>query len=100
MQTDEQEIRRLVARRMAATKVRDIETILSLMAEEVVFLLPGQPPMVGKSAFAAAAQAQSTQPALQFDGTSEIQEINILGEWAFMWTNYRSQLLRPKALPQ
>jgi ketosteroid isomerase-like protein len=53
------------------------------MAEEVVFLLPGQPPMVGKSAFAAAAQAQSTQPALQFDGTSEIQEINILGEWAF-----------------
>ena len=82
------------------TKVGGIETILSLMAEEVVFLLPGQPPMVGKSAFAAAAQAQSTQSAPQFDGTSEIQEINILGEWAFMWTNYRSQLLRPKALPQ
>ena len=60
MQSDEQEIRQLVATWMAATKAGDIETVLSLMAEDVVFLLPGQPPMIGKSAFAAAAQAQSS----------------------------------------
>jgi uncharacterized protein (TIGR02246 family) len=42
--------------------------------------------MIGKSAFAAAAQAQSNQGPVQFDGASEIQEINVLGEWAFMWT--------------
>jgi uncharacterized protein (TIGR02246 family) len=42
--------------------------------------------MIGKSAFAAAAQAQSKQGPVQFDGTSEIQEIKVLGEWAFMWT--------------
>ena len=86
MQSDEQEIRQLVATWISATKAGDIETVLSLMADDVVFLIAGQPPMVGKSAFAAAAQAQSGQEAPQFEGTSEIQEIEVLGDWAFMWT--------------
>ncbi len=86
MTSDEQEIRQLVATWMAATKAGDIETVLSLMAEDVVFLLPGQSPMIGKSAYASAARAQSSQGPVQFDGTSEIQEIKVLGEWAFMWT--------------
>jgi len=55
MQSDEQEIRQLVATWMTATKAGNIETVLSLMAEDVVFLIPGRPPMIGKSAFAAAA---------------------------------------------
>jgi uncharacterized protein (TIGR02246 family) len=86
MQSDESEIRQLVATWMAATKAGDIETVLSLMADDVVFLIAGQPPMVGKSAFAAASRAQLGQAAPQFDGTSEIQEIKVLGDWAFMWT--------------
>jgi uncharacterized protein (TIGR02246 family) len=95
MQSDEQEIRQLVATWMAATKAGDIETVLSLMAEDVVFLMPGQPPMIGRSAFAAAAQAQSSQGPVQFDGTSEIQEIKVLGEWAFMWTKLTVVVNRP-----
>ena len=86
MQSDEEEIRQLVATWITATKAGDIETVLSLMAEDVVFLLPGRPPMVGKAAFAAAAGSQSDQKRPQFDGTSEIQEIKVVGEWAFMWT--------------
>jgi uncharacterized protein (TIGR02246 family) len=86
MQNDESEIRQLVATWMTATKAGDIETVLSLMADDVVFLIAGQPPMVGKSAFAAVARAQSSQATPQFDGTSEIQEIKVLGDWAFMWT--------------
>ena len=85
MQSDEQEIRQLVATWMTATKAGDIETVLSLMAEDVVFLLPGRQPMIGKSAFAAAAGIQSAQERPQFDGTSQIQEIKVVGEWAFMW---------------
>ena len=54
MQSDESEIRQLVATWMTATKAGDIETVLSLMADDVVFLIAGQPPMIGKSAFAAA----------------------------------------------
>ena len=85
MQNDEREIRQLVATWMTATKAGDIETVLSLMAEDVVFLLPGRPPMIGKSAFAVAAGLQSDRERPQFDGTSEIQEIKVIGEWAFMW---------------
>lgn len=86
MQNDEHEIRQLVATWIAATKAGDIDTVLSLMADDVVFLLPGRPPMIGKAAFAAAAGAHSGQERPQFDGTSEIQEIKVIGEWAFMWT--------------
>lgn len=85
MQNDEQEIRQLVSTWVAASKAGDVETVLSLMSDDVVFLVPGQPVM-RKPDFAAAARAQSGQEAPQFDGTSEIQEIKILGDWAFMWT--------------
>ena len=85
MHNDEQEIRQLVSTWMAASKAGDVEKVLSLMAEDVVFLVPGQPVM-RKADFAAAARAQSGQDAPQFDGSSEIQEIKILGDWAFMWT--------------
>ena len=86
MQNDEQDIRRLVGTWMAATKAGDMATVLSLMADDVVFLRPGSPSMIGKSAFAAAAEAQSDREPPQFDGTSAIQEIKVLGEWAYMWT--------------
>ena len=88
MQSDEQEIRQLVSTWMAASKAGDVETVLSLMADDVIFLMPGQEVM-GKADFAAAARAQSGQGnkgASQFDGRSEIQEIKVLGDWAFMWT--------------
>ena len=54
--SDEQEIRHLVAMWMAATKAGDVETVLSLMAEDVVFLRPGHRPMIGKAAFAVAGE--------------------------------------------
>jgi ketosteroid isomerase-like protein len=40
-----QELRQLVATWMAPAKAGDIETVLSLMAEDVVFLMPRQSPM-------------------------------------------------------
>jgi uncharacterized protein (TIGR02246 family) len=85
MQSDEEEIRQMVSTWMAASKAGDVETVLSLMADDVVFLVPGQPVM-RKAEFAVAAHAQSGQGPPQFDGRSEIQEIRVLGEWAFMWT--------------
>lgn len=84
-QGDEREIRQLVSTWMAASKAGDVETVLSLMADDAVFLVPGQPVM-RKADFAAAARAQAGQEAPRFDGTSEIQEIEILGDCAFMWT--------------
>src|SRR6185295_3763536 len=86
MQNDEQEIRQLVGTWMAATKSGDVKAVLELMSDDVVFLVAGQAPMIGKSAFDAAAEAQASHGPVQFDGTSEIQEIKVIGEWAFMWT--------------
>jgi uncharacterized protein (TIGR02246 family) len=85
MQSDEQEIRQLVATWMAATRAGEVETVLNLMAEDVIFLVPGKPVM-RKPDFAAAARAQAADKAPKFVGTSEIQEIKVLGDWAFMWT--------------
>jgi uncharacterized protein (TIGR02246 family) len=84
MHNDEDAIRGLVATWMAATKAGDTETVLGLMADDVVFLVPGQPPF-GKAAFANAAKAQSDS-SLQFDGSSEVLEVRVLGDWAFMLT--------------
>jgi uncharacterized protein (TIGR02246 family) len=98
MQDDEQEIRQLVSTWMAATKAGDIETVLSLMADDVVFLVPGQPVM-RKDDFAAAARAQAGQDAPKFDGSSEIQEIKILGDWAFMWARLTVIVTPPGGAP-
>ncbi|HET9607726.1 MAG TPA: SgcJ/EcaC family oxidoreductase [Nitrospira sp.] len=84
-QRDEQDIRDLVSAWMDATKAGEIEKVLSLMSDDVVFLMPGQPPM-GTAGFAAAARAQAVKDAPKFNGTSEIQEITVVGDWAFMWT--------------
>jgi uncharacterized protein (TIGR02246 family) len=85
MQNDEQEIRQLVSTWMAASKAGDVEKVLSLMTEDAVFLVTGQPVM-RKADFATASRAQTAADAPQFDGVSEIQEIKILGDWAYLWT--------------
>ena len=98
MPNDEQEIRKLVRTWMEATKAGDIETVLGLMTEDVVFLRPGHPPMVGKSAFMAAAPP-SNQPSPQFEGKSEIQEIKVLGDWAFLWSKLSVVMTMPSGDP-
>jgi len=39
-----------------------------------------------KADFAAAARSQASGEAPTFDGKSEIQEIQVAGDWAFMWS--------------
>jgi len=94
MEKDEQEIRKLVETWMAATTAGDVETVLGLMADDVVFLVPGRPPM-DKAGFAAASRAQSKGPAPEIDGKSEIQEIKVLGDWAYMWTRLSVAMTPP-----
>lgn len=98
MSADEQEIRELVASWMEATKTGDIESVLDLMADDMVFLIPGQPPM-RKSDFAAAAASPHGLESPEFDGTSEIQEIKVLGDWAYMWTKLKVVVTPPNGAP-
>ena len=70
VKNDEQEIRELVATWMSASKAGDVETVLSLMADDMIFLVPGQSVM-RKADFAAAMAAPSAQGTPQFEGKSE-----------------------------
>jgi uncharacterized protein (TIGR02246 family) len=81
--SDEQAIRSLIATWLSASKAGDTKRVLNLMAEDVVFLTPGQPPMRGKAAFAA---SQAALREVEIDATSQIHEVKLLGEWAYCWT--------------
>lgn len=82
---DEQQIRDLIATWLRLSAEGDISKILPLMAEDVVFLAPGQPPMRGREAFAASFAGWQGKFSLETD--CEIREIQTSGTWAYSWTN-------------
>ncbi|MCK6451805.1 MAG: SgcJ/EcaC family oxidoreductase [Alphaproteobacteria bacterium] len=86
MGEDERRIRDLIAEWMRATKAGEIDKVLGLMADDVVFLVPGQKPF-GKPEFAAASRAMHGQ--VTFDGSSTVEEVVVAGDWAFCRTHIR-----------
>jgi uncharacterized protein (TIGR02246 family) len=84
MSHDESQIRELVSTWLAASRAGDTDTVLGLMTDDVVFLVPGRAPM-RKDEFESLSRAASSSPSL-VEGKSEIQEIQVSGDWAFMWT--------------
>jgi uncharacterized protein (TIGR02246 family) len=96
MSTDEQQIRQLISTWMSASKAGDVDTVLGLMTDDVVFLVPGRGPMT-KSEFASLSRVPPGAPKPKFEGTSEIQEIQVLGDWAFMWTRLSVSVTPPGA---
>ena len=84
MSADEQAIRDLVFAWLSASKAGDNATVLSLMAEDVVFLQAGQEPIRGRAAFA---QMQQGLAHVEIDANSEIQEIRVFGDWAYCWNH-------------
>lgn len=85
MTEDERAIREVIATWMRASREGDTATVLSLMADDVVFLGPGHPPF-GKEAFAA---AQSGRSGATIDGHAEVREVRVAGDWAFAWSDLR-----------
>ena len=79
---DERAIRDLVASWMKASEAGDVQTVLSLMADDVIFTVPGREPF-GKDAFRAASE---TMKNARMTGTSDICEIKVLGDWAYIRT--------------
>lgn len=83
MTNDEQAIRALVETWMRATLAGDLDRVLELMAEDVVFLGAGRPPMRGKEAFAAASRAMEGK--VRVEGRADVQEVRVFGDWAYCW---------------
>ena len=80
MTEDESAIRQLVATWLEASAAGDVETVLNLMTDDVIFMVPGQEPF-GKQAYRAAAEAMKS---VRLEGKSDIREISVLGDWAYM----------------
>jgi uncharacterized protein (TIGR02246 family) len=80
MTEDERAIRDLVSTWMRASKSGDVNTVLSLMADDVIFMVPGREPF-GKDVFRAAAGAMKNA---SLTGSSDIREVNVLGDWAYI----------------
>jgi len=87
MPDDHQMIRDVIATWMRASAAGDLTTVLSLMTEDVVFLVAGQPPMRGKEAFAAGFKGSTGR--FRIDAASEIQEIQVANDMAYCWTHLR-----------
>ncbi|MFL5386294.1 MAG: YybH family protein [Longimicrobiaceae bacterium] len=83
MSDDERAIREVIATWMRASAEGDTETVLSLMADDVVFFVAGHPPF-GKQAFAA---AQDGLAGSRIDATSHVREVTVSGDWAFCSTD-------------
>jgi uncharacterized protein (TIGR02246 family) len=79
MTDDERAIREVMASWMTASSAGDVPKVLSLMSDDAVFLVPGRPPF-GKQEFAAASLAMRD---VTLEGTNEIVELKVLGDWAF-----------------
>src|SRR5438874_9701819 len=91
MTDDERAIRELVETWLTATKVGDLSRVLSLMADDVIFMVPGQKPF-GKEAFAAGFSGKGN---FQIDGKGDIQEIQLLGDWAYL-RNHLTVTMTPR----
>jgi uncharacterized protein (TIGR02246 family) len=80
MTDDEAAIRQVVETWMVASRKGDLETVLALMTDDAVFMVPGKEPF-GKQAFAAAFKGMGKT---KVDGVSEIVELKLLGDWAYI----------------
>ena len=81
---DQQAIRELLALWHRATAAGDVNTVLKLMAEDVVFLVAGHPPVRGRAAFEQGLRILLAQH--QIESTGEIQEVEVSGDLAYAWS--------------
>jgi uncharacterized protein (TIGR02246 family) len=95
MTEDERAIRHLVATWMEASQKGDLDTVLSLMTDDVVFTVAGRDPF-GKEAFAAASRGME---GVRMQGSSDIREIAVLGDWAYLRNFIALTITPPEGAP-
>jgi uncharacterized protein (TIGR02246 family) len=94
MSEDERAIRRLIATWIEASRGGDFQTVLGLMSDDALFMVPGR--AFGRQEFAAASQAMKD---MDFEGVSEVQEIEVLGNRAWCRTHLSVTVTPPNGKP-
>jgi uncharacterized protein (TIGR02246 family) len=77
---DERAIRDLVETWMSASNRGDVEAVLSLMDDNVIFMTPGGAPF-GKEKFKAGLESMR---GVKMEARADIQEVEVLGDWAWL----------------
>ena len=95
MTDDERAIRSLVETWMSASRAGDTATVLSLMSDDAVFMVPGREPF-GKEAFADTSEAMKET---RIDGRSDIRELKVLGDWAYLRNHLTVTMTPPGGAP-
>ena len=95
MTEDEKAIRELVDAWMEATRQGDTAAVLDLMTEDVVFSVCGREPF-GKQAFADISKGLE---GVAIEGSNEIVELKVLGDWAFIRNHISIAMTEPGKAP-
>jgi len=80
MASDEREIRRVHSTWIDAVNAGELDRLLALLAEDVVFCSPGQAPF-GREAFSS--HFMSAHQQMRICCTSELEEVVVVGEVAY-----------------
>jgi len=95
MSDDERAIRELVETWMEASKAGDTAAVLELMTDDVLFTVPGREPF-GKDEFRTASESMR---GLKMDGRAEVQEMEVLGDRAWIRNRIDLTLTPPEGEP-
>jgi len=91
MSDDVRAIRNLIDRWLKASKAGDTQTVLNMMTDDVIFMTCGRDPF-GKEEFAAASAMMSD---MTIDGTADVKEVSIHGDWAWARTHLSITVTMP-----
>jgi uncharacterized protein (TIGR02246 family) len=97
MSADERAIREVMDTWLAATAAGDTARVLTLMADDVVFLTPGRPPF-GREVFEAAARAPGQAPRVQCAG--DLEEVVVVGDFAYARARLTVTVTPPGGQPE
>ena len=92
MSADEQAIRKLIDDWMQASARGDLDAVLSMMSDDMVFMTAGREPF-GKQEFAAQSAGLKD---VKIDGVARPVEIKVLGDWAWL-RNHITVTMTPKS---
>jgi len=88
---DEREIRRFFEAWMIAARTGDVDTALDMMADDVVFMVPGAEPFGRREFETRARQLKNVSMNAEYD----IEELVVLGDWAYCRTNLTVTMTPP-----
>lgn len=86
MASDDAGIRALMAEWRRASHAGDVEALLAMLEDDVVFLTPGNPPM-GKKEFEAGFRKFSAKATI--DAEQDIRDVQAAGDFACAWSHLR-----------